>query len=117
MTEQFIAIRRKNPVTKEMRNYIQKNGTTILKLSSFEDCKDVATVLNTYVQEQQLANEFNQSNCITVQKSKIKELEGENERLRNGIELLQEENDDLNKFFLHNCKTSDYLKWKKEDVE
>ena len=41
----------------------------------------------------------------------------ENERLKNGIKLLQEENDDLNKFFLHNCKTSDYLKWKKEKVE
>jgi len=59
---------------------------------------------------------LNYFNRCTVSNKEFMELKEENERLRNGIELLQEENDDLNKF-LHNCKTSDYLKWKKGDME
>ena len=65
----------------------------------------------------ELVNLLNYFNRCTVSNKEFMELKEENERLRNGIELLQEENDDLNKFFLHNCKTSDYLKWKKGDTE
>lgn len=35
-----------NPVTKEVNNYIQYNDTTILKLNSITDCKNVCQLLN-----------------------------------------------------------------------
>ena len=48
MTEnkRFTVIRKKNPVSKEMGNYVQDKGTTILKLGFLEDCKDVCDILN-----------------------------------------------------------------------
>jgi DNA repair exonuclease SbcCD ATPase subunit len=61
MTEnkRYTAKRIKNQVSKKMENYIQYNGTTILKLSSFEDCKDVVDLLNEQdktIKELQLRN-------------------------------------------------------------
>lgn len=47
-------------------------------------------------------------------KREIEELKKENVKLQNGFNLLEEENKDLNKFFLYACKTTEYLKWKKE---
>lgn len=47
-------------------------------------------------------------------KREIEELKKENVKLQNGFNLLEEENKDLNKFFLYTCKTTEYLKWKKE---
>ena len=35
-----------NPVTKELENHIQYNGSTIFKLDSIEDCKTVCQELN-----------------------------------------------------------------------
>ena len=35
-----------NPITKELGNYIQYNGSTIFKLDSIEDCKTVCHELN-----------------------------------------------------------------------
>ena len=48
MTEnkRFTVIRKKNPVSKEIGNYVQDMGTTILKLGFLEDCKDVCDILN-----------------------------------------------------------------------
>ena len=65
--------------------------------------------------KQQLADDFNQSNCITVQKSKIKELEKENEQLKIQNKMLSDE--------LEQCKAvidkrwSEYLEKKGDDVE
>ena len=47
-TKQFTAVRKKNPVTQEYGNYVQDDGTTILKLSSLEDCRDVCEILEDY---------------------------------------------------------------------
>lgn len=44
--KRFTVIRKKNQVSKEMGNYVQDRGTTILKLGFFEDCNDVCDILN-----------------------------------------------------------------------
>lgn len=81
-------------------------------LRLLEKREDVVNLLNQLSDE----NEQLQKDCTALIYHN-QDYRKENERLKNGIKLLQEENDDLNKFFLHNCKTSDYLKWKKEKVE
>jgi cell shape-determining protein MreC len=78
MTKRFTAIREKNPILKKMDNYIQNDGTTILELSSFEDCKDVVDVLNEF-------------DC------EFKQLQEENEQLKNDCGILVQSNQDYRK--------------------
>ena len=59
MTERFTSIRAKNPVSKQMGNYVQDNGVTILKLNSLEDCKDVCELLNELESDKDKLSETN----------------------------------------------------------
>lgn len=69
----FSVVRIKNPVSKKTGNYIQDNGSTILKLSSLEDCKNVCDVLNE--QEDMLRRYMKStSNYHTLFSEKIDEL-------------------------------------------
>ena len=60
MTEnkRFTVIRKKNPVSKEIGNYVQDMGTTILKLGFLEDCKDVCDILNELNDENKQLGKF-----------------------------------------------------------
>ena len=58
MTKRFTVIRKKNPVSKEMGNYVQDMGTTILKLGFLEDCKDVCDILNELNNENKQLRKF-----------------------------------------------------------
>ena len=89
MTKRFTAIRKKNPVSKEMGNYIQDDETTILKLSSFEDCKDIVGVLNNFDCEFKHLQEENEQlkEIITGQRDTIKR---DNEWENNAIEEIKQ---------------------------
>ena len=86
--------------------HITDNGRNM----TYEEVENLLNELNEENEQlkQQLADDFNQSNCITVQKSKIKELEKENEQLK---QTSQDYEDIVNNWFIDNWnKLSDEMK-------
>lgn len=66
----------------------------------------------------QIATDFNQSNCITVQKSKIKDLEKENEELKQKVFKVKDENTELkHKINYLQNRLDDYFGLEKENED
>ena len=49
--------------------------------------------------------------------NRLNEQHEENIKLNNTVELLEEENKNLNEFFLHNCKSTEYIEWLRSKEE
>ena len=116
MTEKrFTAIRKRNPVTKDIGNYIQDNGTTILKLGFSQDCKDVAELLNMLHEEnEEIGTALD--NMVTFKnkyRDKYKEVKKENEQLKQELADVDRLIDDLG----HDEMRRQYEEIFKGDVE
>ena len=104
MTKRFTVIRKKNPVSKEMGNYVQDRGTTILKLGFLEDCKDVCDILN----------ELNDENDVLKQQLKTKYIVN---KQYEELQKIKKEHRKLQLDFNDCCAIITNLKESKLDIE